>query len=790
MSVFGAYQVLTAVESANLSALATVAALGILIQVLRAERARRLIAGGYEVTLAQSYRAMVVGHGIGDLLPLAPGGPVLRSVLLERYAKVPVAFSAGAFVMEGVLDGLGIAVLSGMLLIVVPVSSSMRQMLVASLAPVLFVIVLLLVSRRLVLRRAAPAHEAKPTLVRQLTRQVAAGLNAAISQGPAAAVVLLAMTVLITVCSAAQIELLLRAFGIAASPQSLLILVVLTLAAGSIPVKLPGSGTVTAAAVMPMAGIHGAGVAGYLLVSRAIFSSQTTVLALLLLGWGGFKEYFKRAAFLTAVSSMISASKQRSLTVATRVLAVLSNPSAAATSRRRDAGATGLEKRLAAVQTLAVQSLPVFAAAFVLRLVALALSGNTFDPDEFVILGLGRAVAHGAVPYRDLTYFHPPGMLYLMAALQPLTHLWWPVSRLLMLSVDSVTAVLVWRVGRDLYGEKTARVAGLLYVVSPLALISATRVGPDPIITMLGMLGFVQLMRRRSRSGPILAGLLLGLAVWAKYPALIFLPVYLLAAPRHACRVMAAFGLTLVTLFAPLLLADARAFYSDTVLWQMSHRGSADLLHRLSSVGAYWLGLNFLAVVALLRRPSPLWLRVGFCSGAVFLFTSQAYYHYFVPIAPFAALIAAPLVQPFFEWSRRLVVIGALAAGAVWALDVGIGPPVARLFVTASSLSAAQQTAAIIDEHTPPESRILSDELEYSLLADRKAAANYFWNMGTAVSARTLEQQLPNVSAVVQTTDAEAGFPAGFADYLKDLKVREVRTGASTVWLLSPRSVH
>jgi hypothetical protein len=428
-------------------------------------------------------------------------------------------------------------------------------------------------------------------------------------------------------------------------------------------------------------------------------------------------------------------------------------PTASGLTERSEANWARAVEKTGTAPNLAAQALPVLAAALGLRLVALALSGGTFDPDEFVILGLGRAVAHGAEPYRDLTYFHPPGMLYFTAALQPLVHLWWPASRLFMLSVDSVTAVLVWQVGKNLYDEGTARIAGLLYAVSPLALISATRVGPDPIITALGMLGLVQLLRPRSRSAPILAGVFLGLAVWTKYPALLFLPIYLLLAPRHASHMLASFGLTAAALFSPLLF-DARAFYGDTVLWQMSHRGSADLLHRLSSVGAYWFGLNFLAVVALVKRRNALWLQAGFYSGAIFLLTAQAYYHYFVPVAPFAALLAAPLVQPLFERSKRLVVICVLVTGAVWALDVGLGPPMARLFVTASSLSSAQQTATIIDQHTPPQSRILSDELEYSIFADRTAAANYFWNMGTAVSARTLERQLPDVSAVVQTTGA------------------------------------
>jgi hypothetical protein len=77
----------------------------------------------------------------------------------------------------------------------------------------------------------------------------------------------------------------LRAFGLAASVNDLLLLLVLTLAAGSLPIKIPGAGTVATTAALAVAGIHGPGVAGFVLVSRVVFSSETAVLALALLGW-------------------------------------------------------------------------------------------------------------------------------------------------------------------------------------------------------------------------------------------------------------------------------------------------------------------------------------------------------------------------------------------------------------------------------------------------------------------------------------------------------------------------
>lgn len=450
----------------------------------------------------------------------------------------------------------------------------------------------------------------------------------------------------------------------------------------------------------------------------------------------------------------------------------------------RGAGASALRQVVASAYRWRYAA-AVFLVALTARLAAAVLSGGTFDPDEFVLIALGRAVAHGAVPYRDITYYHPPGMLYFVAPLE-LVMRWWPASRIAVLAVDSVTAVLVWHIGRQLYAEWTARIAGFLYGVSPLALISATRVGPDPIITALGMFGLALLLRRESRSGPILAGACLALAVWTKYPSLLFLPVYVLAAPRYARRMVTAFGLTALALFTP-FLPEARGLFADTVAWQLAHREGADLLHRVGGVSTYWLGLNCLGAIGLLRGRHPRWLQVGFLAGGLFLLTSQAYYHYFVPTVPFAALLAAPVIQPFVVRWRHAFASAAIGMTLLWSIDVGFGPPAARLCISASRLSSVQTTVTAIEHATPDDSTILTDEFEYSLLADRRDAREYFWNMEGSVSASGLETQLSNVKAVVETAGTSGTYPKGFIDYVEDLKARRIRAGGAVVWVLPAR---
>jgi hypothetical protein len=426
----------------------------------------------------------------------------------------------------------------------------------------------------------------------------------------------------------------------------------------------------------------------------------------------------------------------------------------------------------------------VFVAAVVLRLVFALITSPTFDPDEFVILSLGRAVAGGAIPYRDLVFFHPPGMLALFAALQPLVTWWWPAGRLVTLLADSMTALCVWRIGKQYLNDGEALAAGLLYAASPIALISAVRVGPDPIITALGTAGLLFLLTTRApRAGAIAAGICLALAVWTKYAALLYLPVYLVAAPQRARTLLVGWTAALLCLFAP-FFGDASGLYTQTVAWQVNGRAPADFVHRLSSVGTYWLLLNPLSVLALLRTRRPTWLLLGFALGALFLLTPQAHYHYFAIVEPFAALLAAPLATSIFRrtggWRLAACMV---VLTLLWGFDIARGSGSLRLHVVAARLSDAQQVASILDRETRPSGTILADRLEYAFLAHRAPALNYFWDMNTWVNPGSLERQLPHVAAIVKTKGPST-FPSGFAEYVRRQHYPSEQTGLTFVWLI------
>jgi hypothetical protein len=237
------------------------------------------------VSLSASYGAMVVGHGVGDMLPLLPGGLALRSLLTHRLGRVPVAFAAGAYMLEGLFDGLGPALLAGYLLIALAAPAWTRWVLIAAVLQTALLVLPVLLQRLAPALHVACARRSRLRGALSATDRLTSGLRALTARGWRPTLTIVAFSLAITAVAALQLALFLRAFSLHASARDMLLVLVLTMVSGSLPVKLPGFGTVTAIVVLPAAGVHGPGLAAYVLISRAVQSTQTPFLAACLLGW-------------------------------------------------------------------------------------------------------------------------------------------------------------------------------------------------------------------------------------------------------------------------------------------------------------------------------------------------------------------------------------------------------------------------------------------------------------------------------------------------------------------------
>jgi 4-amino-4-deoxy-L-arabinose transferase-like glycosyltransferase len=347
--------------------------------------------------------------------------------------------------------------------------------------------------------------------------------------------------------------------------------------------------------------------------------------------------------------------------------------------------------------------------------------------------------------------------------------------------VDSATAALVVFIGSRVFDRRTGFIAGLIYAASPLALVSAVRVGQDPLLTALGSLAVALLLVGPERRWAIAAGVCLGIAVWIKYPAVYFMPVCLLLSPRRFPFVVVAATGALAALLFP-FGGQIHALYTQTVTFQHT-RWTMALNQRLATTALFWIGLNILALPALVRRV-PAWLLAGFLLGGLFVFSPQVYYHYFVPVVPFAALLAGYTIARF-RIRRRPMAAAMLLSAVLTAGVIGLGGH-SPFYVTAARFSEVEPTVELLDQKSSSREAVLADRFEYAYLAHRPDLAHYFWNVGVLVNAAYLERRVHAARAVVLSSGASSGYPAGFTAYLNE-HYNRVRRPTTYVWLL-PRT--
>ncbi len=207
--------------------------------------------------------------------------------------------------------------------------------------------------------------------------------------------------------------------------------------------------------------------------------------------------------------------------------------------------------------------------AAVIFVAALALAGAfaivtraTFDYDEFVVLMLGKAIAHGLTPYRDFTFFHPPGIILVLALMNPLIQHSWLWGRLPSVVVDAATCSLVYLIAIRLYRRQSvAIVAGLLCASSPIMLITGTRIFQDDYVGFFGLLALYLLLISPSRRFAVLAGISLALAFMFKFPAVLIGPACLVLAGKRRSPYLVGAAIVAVGILLIPLLAGASEVY-------------------------------------------------------------------------------------------------------------------------------------------------------------------------------------------------------------------------------------
>lgn len=287
--LFGTRSIVEALRGANYSFIALAFALGVFSQVLKAERAAVMLRQHRPIAFWQSFGTMVVGNGLGDIIPFGGTGLALRPVLTHRVAGIPIALSSSVFAAITAFDVVGLLPFMGYLILVVRLDEWQRLLIVGALGPMLLFLLLPVlagpVRRRLQRANRDASKTGWRSGVARLGDDVANGLATVTTIGRWQAAGLVGISLLITVVTLIRLDLVLNAVTLDPGPSRLVYLGVLGALVSSIPLRVPGSGAWTTAKMLWLSGIAGPGSGGYVLLSRLLGSIETPLLALGVVLW-------------------------------------------------------------------------------------------------------------------------------------------------------------------------------------------------------------------------------------------------------------------------------------------------------------------------------------------------------------------------------------------------------------------------------------------------------------------------------------------------------------------------
>ena len=385
--------------------------------------------------------------------------------------------------------------------------------------------------------------------------------------------------------------------------------------------------------------------------------------------------------------------------------------------------------------------------------------------DDGSYLGSALRLVHGALIYRDFIFVAPPGITLLMAPVALLSKL---TGTAAAMGIGRIMTGLV-AAGAVVLGGLLVRHRGLLAVivtcgilaVYPDTIAAAHTVLLEPWLVLFCLAGAVIVFdgdrltdsRRRLIWGGVVFGLAGAIQTWAIFPVVVILALSL-PTPRRALRYAAGVAIGFLVPVLPFAALAPKRFYQGLVVAQIGSRaGSARVAdsYRLRQMLGLVYGnvtshaelagfalalaavvLAMLAGASLITRalPPPLeWFALGSAALvlAAFLWPDQFHFHFASFFAPFLALsIALPA-------SRLLQ-----AAQAAQAAGAGSRPGRRRLGGAATGLAGAivivlavvqangethltphGNPPAAADRIIPPGACVLTDEVAFTILADR-----------------------------------------------------------------------
>lgn len=261
-----------------------------------------------------------------------------------------------------------------------------------------------------------------------------------------------------------------------------------------------------------------------------------------------------------------------------------------------------------------------------------------------------------------------PGHLGAASSVDP--SLEYLVGRLLSAAAFTLAAWLVYRVTEAEHGRPAALLAGVLFALAPLSVRQGHFATTDMISTAFLAAGMYAAPKMAGDRGALLAGVLAGLAIAAKYSAglvLVYLLVYSLRgrSRARASAILLASALAVVLLLValtghPLAYLQGLGFLAGRATSTSSGGPIGFFFYPVQALpfglgpGAALLVAAGMVVALLKRTRSDLAGLLTIAAGLLLLGPSrEVFYRYLLPLFPVLAMLAGGLLRPDAGIKRR-----------------------------------------------------------------------------------------------------------------------------------------
>jgi 4-amino-4-deoxy-L-arabinose transferase-like glycosyltransferase len=416
----------------------------------------------------------------------------------------------------------------------------------------------------------------------------------------------------------------------------------------------------------------------------------------------------------------------------------------------------------------------VLVVALLLRLPGLALP---LERDEGAYAYVAWTWLHGGLPYRDAFDHKPPlvYLLYMPPLLVGAPSAW--AIRVWATLLFLVDVGLVYAIGRHVWNRHAALIAALVFGVAGSAFdLQGLVLNTDQALVLPALVALwaaIRLGETQRLRFALVAGVGLAATILIKPVAIVLIPALLLACRPNLRRIAQVYtGVALGASIVGLPLAGyfvLRGGWNDLVFGVLTYNrlyaGESQARWQLGALVDMFAPFVPLLLVALggaallVRRSEPVpigsrrsgWLIAAW--GVALLIAAigslRAYIHYYYPILPFVALLAAPCLlwlwqrdQDAAPLQRAANYLAAILLGAL------LLAPFARQNLRLVGTSAEQQAerlygdigkhyfaqaplvAEYLRTHTQPDDYvyIFAAEPEVYLLAERRASSRYIYD--------------------------------------------------------------